>query len=333
VAVEDALEAGRYEQALKHRPSPFVTQLKLDVVSAVGTVRLGINVPSLLHRALSRLPARRGSRGGDPILSWRMTTDYTPPARLLLPKFRLTSNRKDAPHDQPPNFRLDLRPEQLRSLHWMLQQESDDAPPFLEEEISEAIHHPLGWRIEGKAQRPVHVSGGVLADEVGYGKTAITLGLIDSTQGSLPKRKKSLNEGKIPTNATLVVVPAHLTRQWASEIKKFMGKKYNVVTLETMQHLNKVTVQDILDADIILLASRLVKSDIYLANLQSFAAGDKLPPKEGRYFDAKLQQAHASLREQTKRLKEEGASAVLDVIKGAAGLYSFIHPRSFVHAF
>ena len=51
----------------------------------------------------------------------------------------------------------------------MLAQESKIAPPFTEEEISEAILEPLGWRTERRAQRPVHVRGGVLAEEVGHG--------------------------------------------------------------------------------------------------------------------------------------------------------------------
>ena len=295
-----------------------MTQLKLDVDSAIGTVRLGINVPSLIHRALSRLP--KLNRPEKPELTWRLTTDYNPPARLSLPKFRLSSNRLDPSHAQPPNFKVKLRPEQLRSLSWMLKQESKEAQPFVEEEISEAILKPLGWRVEGKAQRPVHVTGGVLADEVGYGKTAITLGLIDSSTPYLGKRKKALTPaGKIQTNATLIVVPAHLTRQWASEIKKFTGDTYVVLQLETMTSLNKATIQDFIDADIILLASRLVKSDLYLANFQSFAAAGNLPAKEGRYFNVMLERAHASLKGQVNMLLEEGASTVLETIRDAAG--------------
>ena len=37
----------------------------------------------------------------------------------------------------------------------------------------------IRWHAEGCARRPVRVRGGVLDDQVGYGKTAISLGLID----------------------------------------------------------------------------------------------------------------------------------------------------------
>ena len=208
--VEDSSQAGAYEQALKYRPSAFVTQLKLDEESGVGMVHIGVNIPSLVHRAVARLPTEH--RPEAPKVSWRLTTDYTPPAKLHLPKFQLSGNKRDPEHTQPPNFRIPLRPEQLRSLGWMIKQESVNVPPFIEEEIAEAILEPLGWRAEGRAQRPVHVRGGVLADEVGYGKTAITLGLIDSA----PPRKAdapppSLAHGRIPVGGTLVVVPPHLT--------------------------------------------------------------------------------------------------------------------------
>lgn len=178
VAIENTIEAGAYERSLKRRPSPFVTQLKLDE-DGVGTVRVGLNVPSLLHRAMSRLPSTNRS---EPIsLSWRLDTDFTPSAQFKFPKFILDSNKNDAEHAQPPNFKTDLRVEQLRSLTWMLNREAIDAAPFIEEEVSEAVLDPLGWRAEGRAQRPIHVRGGVLADQVGYGKTAITLALIDCT--------------------------------------------------------------------------------------------------------------------------------------------------------
>lgn len=218
VALEDVIQAGIYEQALKKRPEPFVTQLRVEE-DGIASVRIGLNVASLIHRALSRLPTE--NRYSEPHLSWRLTTsieDFTPP------KFRLTSNRSDPSHSQPPHFKkVPLRPEQLRSLSWMLAQEDPKADPFLEEEVSEAMLEPLGWRAEGRAERPVLVRGGVLADEVGYGKTAIILGLIDTSQSlddEAPEPPKEEVMGVIPVKATLVVVPPHLIKQWPSEIQK-----------------------------------------------------------------------------------------------------------------
>ncbi|KAI0272498.1 hypothetical protein BC834DRAFT_817628 [Gloeopeniophorella convolvens] len=319
IAIEDSAEAGEYERRLKHRPAPFVTQLKLDD-SGVGTVRIGVNVASLVHRALSRLPT--AGRKGRPALSWRLDTNFKPLVKLILPKFTLTSNRSDPEHTQPPHFaKFPLRVEQLRSLHWMLEQEKIGATPFIEEEVSEAMLEPLGWRAEGRAQQPVHVRGGVLADQVGYGKTAITLGLIDCTRKQVEREmeKAKAIPGKIRVKASLVVVPPHLTRQWTTEIKKFVSPKANleVVTLTTATNLNPLTVEKVIEADIIVVASNLFKSSAYLANLEAFAAGGSLPASDGRYFNARLDIALENLKGQVDRLREDGSVSVMDAIHAA----------------
>lgn len=79
--------------------------------------------------------------------------------------FILPNNRADVQSAQPPNFnKFKLRPEQLRSLTWMIAQEQNPSP-WIEEEVAEAILPQLGWYAEAKATRNVFVRGGVLADE------------------------------------------------------------------------------------------------------------------------------------------------------------------------
>ena len=307
-AIEDASQAGAFERALKNRPAPFVTQLKLDEDTSVGTVRIGVNIASLIHRAFSRLP--KHGRTELPQFAWKFDTNFTDPAKLNLPKFILRSNKKDPEIEQPKHFKIPLRKEQLRSLGWMLKQESQEAEPFVEEEIAEAILTHLNWRVEGRAQRPVNIRGGVLADEVGYGKTAITLGLIDSAKISM--KQETQNEkvpGKIYVRGTLIVVPPHLTRQWGSEIKKFTGDHFIVEIISTASNLNSLTIQDVMDADIIVVASNLFHSGVYLSNLEAFSAGGTLPNQDGRYFNARLEQILSSLRDQVERLRSEGSEA------------------------
>ncbi|KAJ7224160.1 hypothetical protein GGX14DRAFT_424530 [Mycena pura] len=316
VALEDPVQAGSYERALKKRPSPFVTQLKLDH-NGTGTVRVGFNAPTLLHRALSRLPAI--NRPEPATVSWRLNTNFTRTVYQSLPKFTIASNKHDKEHAQPPHFKINLRKEQLRSLEWMVQQESNDAPPFIEEEISEAILPSLGWRAEGRAQRPVRVRGGVLADAVGYGKTATTLGLIDCASKSVQEEFAQMGrvDGKVALKATLVVVPPHLTRQWESEIKKFTKSHFRVIVLATLANLNPLTIEDFQNADIIIVASTLPKSQAYADNLQLLAGNGVLPNSAGRHFNARLQEISASLKTQTNRLQDEGAAAVMKEIKRA----------------
>ncbi|KAF5350208.1 hypothetical protein D9758_007844 [Tetrapyrgos nigripes] len=315
--IEDPVQAGEYERRLKRRPSAFVTQLRLQE-DGTGVIRVGVNIPSLLHRALSRLPS--AGRTEPPTLLWRLNTNFTPAATWSPPKFTLMSNKKDKQHAQPPSFKIPLRKEQLRSLEWMLRQESKDAEPFIEEEVSEAILDPLGWRAEGRAQRPVRIRGGVLADQVGYGKTAITLGLIDCNWKDTEKDFSKLGhvEGKIALKATLIIVPPHLTRQWDSEVRKFTGKKrFQTLVLSTLANLNSATIEDFQNADLIIVASSIFKSVNYLENLSQLAGAADFPTKEGRHFNDHLQKVSESLRQQTERLQNEGSTAVKVAIQEA----------------
>lgn len=317
VAVENSIEAGAYERSLKRRPSPFVIQLKLDN-DGIGTVRIGLNIPSLLHRAMSRLPS--ANRSERIRLSWRLDTDFTPTARINLPKFTLESNKTDIEHSQPPNFKIKLRVEQLRSLTWMLAREARDAAPFIEEEVSEAVLDALGWRAEGRAQRPVHIRGGVLADQVGYGKTAITLALIDCTAKEVEAEmtKAAPIPGKIRLKATLCIVPPHLTRQWHSEGHKFIGtKKYKYIVISTAANLNSLTIEKFQEADIVIIASNLYRSTVYLDNLETLAASGALPAQDGRYFESRVDDILKGLGVQTDRLKDHGSLAVMKEIREA----------------
>ncbi|KAG6827082.1 hypothetical protein H0H92_013265 [Tricholoma furcatifolium] len=319
IPIENPVQAGEYERRLKRRPTPFLTELKLDEDN-IGTVRVGVNIPSLIHRALSRLPSANRTEAAK--FAWRINTNFSPRVTIDNPSFTLLSNKQDPEHTQPPSFKLDLRKEQLRSLDWMLRQESRKAPPFIEEEVSEAILSPLGWRAEGRAQRPVYIRGGVLADQVGYGKTAITLGLIDCSYASVEKETKALGDipGKIPVKATLIIVPSHLTLQWKSEVIKFTGdSRFRVEVISNVSHLNALTIAKIKEADIIIVASSILKSSVYSENLSSLAGTDELPDKKegGRQFNAQLDKVLASLKAQTELLKTEGAAAVVERMKVA----------------
>jgi hypothetical protein len=94
-------------------------------------------------------------------------------------EFSILCNVEDAAHTQPPRFlEFPLRIEQLRSLGWMILQERRRREPFVTElrqtaPLSDAPH----LRLEGSLRCEYRdVKGGVLADAIGYGKTACTIG-------------------------------------------------------------------------------------------------------------------------------------------------------------
>ncbi|ODQ51905.1 hypothetical protein SAICODRAFT_94475 [Saitoella complicata NRRL Y-17804] len=310
VPYEDPIEAGAYEQSLKKRPSPFVVQLRLE--NGFGLLRIGANITSLLHRALHLLAKTGSNKTQKPRLSWRLDMNHDA-TRFFDPntRFSLSSNKKDPEHSQPPLWseEFPLRPEQLRSLGWMLRQESKNAPPFIEEEIEEALLKPLGWRAEARATRAVHGRGGVVADEVGYGKTAITLGLVASTleEPLVARDIKPEVDGVIPVKATLVLVPAHLTKQWPSEVEKFTENNLKIVAIPTVAELNKLTVAKIQEADIVICSSSVFGSDLYWSNLAALG-GNELPNNKagGRHFDDKLSETLQTLKKQVIALTAEG---------------------------
>lgn len=84
-------------------------------------VRIAVNVASLVHRSLAALPADAMKAMEPARCAWRLVQHDD--VKSALAPLTMGSNKKDKPHGQPPNFKqFPLRPEQQRSLGWMLQQ-------------------------------------------------------------------------------------------------------------------------------------------------------------------------------------------------------------------
>lgn len=316
---EDIEQASKYEYALKRRPEPFTTEIKLDDDCAL--LRVGLNCNALFHRGIARFPPSANPTSGMR-LSWKVNPDFE--ATQVLPpfKFVLESNRNDVPRSQPPTWNPsnELRPEQLRSLAWMISMESDTSPPFTEEEIVECILEPIGWRAEGKVQREVTVRGGVLADEVGYGKTAISIGLISCTQSEAEKSERVNNpgniviDGHIQIKATLILIPGHLIQQWVAEFRKFTFDAFSIIQLGSLLSINKYSIEDFMNTDVIIAASSIFDSVNYHLNVACIAGVPSIPVTKngGREFTFRYEQALDKLKRQVDILISEGATSMLD---------------------
>ncbi|KAF2711037.1 hypothetical protein K504DRAFT_532750 [Pleomassaria siparia CBS 279.74] len=313
VPYEDPQDAGPYERSLKNRPEPFITQIRTDNDNdCMGYLRVGLNAVSLIHQALANLPGG----GTHTQVSWRLHTDYHPPAYPTYPTFTLSNNKQTSPAKQPPNFKTDyrLRPEQLRSLGGMLENESDDARPFVEEEVVEALLPQMGWRAEGRATTEVQIKGGVLADQVGYGKTATTLALIDTQFNANKQRPDSNLKGKISVKGTLLICPPTLVDQWEAEIMKFLGSKYRVLKLRTIESIKANTIASIIEADIIICSWSLFTSETYLLRVAEFAGLPEMPATTGRAFDAWYGKALENIYAHVDKLHERGASELQQLL-------------------
>ncbi|KAI1440582.1 hypothetical protein F5Y02DRAFT_432101 [Annulohypoxylon stygium] len=137
-------------------------------------------------------------------------------------------------------FKGNLTKSQLRSLAWILGRERDGVE-FVEEEIEEEIVPELKLRLVGWAKRNVTNYGGVLADDVGYGKTVTMLAAAHcqqdfDSQESFKKRRIDRSPCKY-LKATLVIVPHHLLNQWASEAVRFLPNGTHIVTIQSIEDL------------------------------------------------------------------------------------------------
>ncbi|KAG0153373.1 hypothetical protein PDIDSM_5226 [Penicillium digitatum] len=314
IPYENPQEAAVYERAIKKRPSPFLVFRRIN---ETGDAELSftLNIQALTHRAHGNLV---GTTSRETVIScWRLLPHaydmaQKPPdvSHATPERFTLRSNDDDSPSPQPPNFKFKLRDEQLRSLSWMISQEAKDMEPFMEEEVEESILPLMPWRAEVKATLPKIVRGGVLADEVGYGKTAVILGLIDAQYKTDTKPPE--DDWLIPTKATLIIVPSNVFKQWISETKKFLEGKYKVLAISS---INKITIREIEEADIVILSWSILANDAYYRRLQQFTGTPQAPEKSsggtGRNFDSWFHDARASLQESVEMLKTKGPEAML----------------------
>jgi SNF2 family DNA or RNA helicase len=120
--------------------------------------------------------------------------------------------------------------------------------------------------------------GGLLADEVGLGKTW------EMICASLMNPAKNISYYQDDTflcsKATLIVCQNHLAKQWAREFEKTIKEEFNlkVIQLFTKPHHDKVTYLDLLDADFIIVSYEFLRNDSYYDNWIKNIAGTKKGP-------------------------------------------------------
>ena len=303
--IEDQNQAFEFERKMKTRPSPVIANLHCDK-DRNGILELQLNVATLFHRAYGKLVGQASKYAPLSGIQWRLAKDSGFEQLLPFPKLSLESNIGDLEIDMPPNWNqhMKLRLPQLRSLCWMIEQESDIAKPWVEQEIEEARIPSANLRLEARVEWSRHIRGGVLADEVGYGKTAVTLALFDSDASDgygrrhFPMTASATVDGKIKVKATLILVPADLVQQWHSEARKFLQKepsdKYIILAIDCEKALKDLTIKEICEADLVL-STWEVFGDWYLEELAYLGRSPQLPKNPGRAFQQWMGQALRNL--------------------------------------
>ncbi|KAL9602375.1 MAG: hypothetical protein Q9179_002557 [Wetmoreana sp. 5 TL-2023] len=303
---ENEKEAGYYERALKAQsPAMQVEWETLKTGTAThGRLRVVVNWNSLAHRTIAKLVFKRG----DSLrLRYRLVRRIDHLSDLTMPAFTLRScrNWQQAAYSFGPS-KPALRTEQSRTLRWMLFQEgSQKFGPYAEEALEEARLEDFGIQIMMSCLRYGKFLGGVLAQEVGFGKTAVILALIDATQGSTVLPNETY--GKIATRATLILVPPTIVGQWRGQVDKFLGKEnYKVVAIADVAQLARTTVQEIQEADIVIVNSRIFAADGYLRGIAALAGLPKQSNVTSRPFKAWYDRASGQIDLVIEQMKSTG---------------------------
>ena len=302
VPYEDQQEAGKYERALKERPPMFSIRRRINREGPYGELQIALNVASLVHRAINKLKDIASSTGLN--VSWRLNPDYQESAQYSMRRFRLSDNAgfPRAVYEFPVS-EYRLRREQERTLYWMILQESSTAAPWIEQETEEALLPALGWRAEARVTRNVERMGGVLADIVGYGKTATTLALADQQKEITQNESKERCKGFIALKATLIIVPPQLVIQWSKEIVKFLGVDPVTLIIDTQRDLSQATIQDLANADFIIVNVDVFKHASYWKILALLTGLPEGPNVGGRPFEAWRTRAQKELEKFVEELQ------------------------------
>ena len=331
--IEDPDDAALFERQFQDLPRAVAVSARV-MHSNTGTstldMRLMLQPKTIASRALAYLlqAHRTRARGrhaldSEATTSFRVSLDYAPPPNPGFAPFNQSitpcgekfafgidaSKASELSFAGPPRFHRgsvqhELRSSQKEAVVWMLHREQ--APlGFIKREVEEEVVAPLNLRVMGKAEWSSHFPfssrGGVVAHEIGYGKTVVTLALIDCmrefdkcesiterklavdmawseelTQGlegfNVPYPKPEAEHFFVHLPATLVIVPRHITAQWAQEAQKFLGlvapKLLVIQTVE--QFYAKHTRDELQKAEIIIVSSSVFRK-AFLDRLQTVA--------------------------------------------------------------
>lgn len=239
-------------------------------------------------------------------------------SNITMPTYTLRSceDCHEATHSFGPGKPI-LRPDQARVLTQIMLQEDPKAfGAYAEEAIEEACLEDYEIHILVCLLKYGEFLGGVLAQEVGFGKTAIILALIDATrvQTFVPKDIY----GKISTRATLIIVPSTIVRQWKGQVDFFLGEgNYNVVMIPDAASLARLTVRDIQKADIVIVNVDIFHTIPYLTGVSVLAGLPVQNNTNTRPFKAWYDWASRGMDQHVQRMKTHGLRGMADRLVAA----------------
>ncbi|KAI5861205.1 hypothetical protein GGS23DRAFT_612184 [Durotheca rogersii] len=310
IAHHHSHEIAAFESEMKAQLPPFEVRVQVVPHPAVPpdmytvSIRYLVNPKGPAYKALSYLP-QRDEMGVEVHAYTRVETNVVTSENLQIrsetsggdtnrhtfqPFFKSLRGLPTKPlaeDSRMSSFNGKLSTSQTRSLGWMLSRERG-SPVFTEHEIEESIEPHLKLRLVGCAQRKICRRGGVLADDVGYGKTVVTLALIHCQEefdmAESIERRAAENPHCRHLKASLIIVPPHLVDQWAEQAVKFVpASERHIVTIKTVSDLEDDREMSLLrrldDARLIIVSNDIFGQVDYHFNLAK-NAGCLDPPFE-----------------------------------------------------
>ena len=256
--------------------SPSSTSTDLLSQNRFPCVNIELNISYLEHLVKSglKIPGRKCLI--DTILSHR-----SPIRELQLFMKENILFKSKTPDKQPDGLEIKLYDYQLDCLHWMKMVESENyknfkfsrgvsISNFFNDCDSSIVVDTLSscfFTNINETYETIPLQGGILADEMGLGKTIDILSLIlaNKSKPNSTHYTQTFCEGfpRFRSNATLVLCPSHLVKQWYNEIK---SKSKNLVTYAILSIVDlwKLTYKDIIECDIVITSFTFIEASSYL---------------------------------------------------------------------
>jgi site-specific DNA-cytosine methylase len=271
--------ARKYYLALEAAPQPF--ELWLDKNTRTLSIKC---LPEVVaHRAAGQLIEGRGGTIKDEVSVTFRLSDLAQQSDPVISRFKVSNC------DSHEAMFVELRgPQKLyerqqKVVSKMLAIE-DSKTEFNEIEMSEQeMPGSCGLSLIAKASRDRKLSGGVIADAIGSGKTVISIAMILKGLDKARKTREFPNK----SGASLVVVPFGIINQWEDEIEKF-SSGLTVVKIFDFNSLKKVSVKQIIEADVVIAPINILEFEGYLERVVKLAklgvdvSDLQLPPYTGQ---------------------------------------------------
>ena len=276
--------ANSFERNLRQVPNAVTATVHRLEGNNVLQVSFNLIPPAL--SMLSRLIGHYHHLEEGVQAKWTIAKSTNIAPLINLSNLNLASNKNDPSNLQltASSFRRQLWVSQKQVLLWMVEKEGrDDA--WMEVEREEINVEALGKRFDLEVSRGVKMQSGILADQVGAGKTTTCFALVGTQKTSAAPAIIDYKTGAIATNATLILVPKGILRQWETEFNQcFVEGSLKLVCFKTPDQVLKAKIEDVQQADVILVSFDIFDNDRYWNNVRHIFDANYRPAKAGRGF-------------------------------------------------